>query len=209
LSEGLSGVPQRRGFSTILVDILISMVVDWDVPLRMGNAWYDRHVEACGKPTRAERQAALSKLDGDLHMLRATMRDGKSLGRALLRNPQHAISEWMGGGFVRVLMPALWAAASAEERVTLQFELTRLAFALAAYRADRGAYPAGLAELGPQYAPKSRKGILVDAELHYGREGDGYLLYSFGVNGKDDGGRSYEDCRAGEGWDDLAVRTER
>ena len=32
-----------------------------------------------------------------------------------------------------------------------------------------------------------------DADLHYMRKGDGYLLYSVGANGKDDGGKGYED----------------
>ena len=45
-----------------------------------------------------------------------------------------------------------------------------------------------------------------DADLHYSRKGDGYLLYSVGENGKDDGGKGYDDRKNGEGWDDLAVR---
>jgi hypothetical protein len=33
-----------------------------------------------------------------------------------------------------------------------------------------------------------------------------YLLYSVGVNGKDDGGKGYDDRKSGETWDDLVVR---
>ena len=47
-----------------------------------------------------------------------------------------------------------------------------------------------------------------DAPLRYHRQESGYLLYSVGRNGKDDGGRG-EGVRAGnaELGDDLVVRT--
>jgi len=65
----------------------------------------------------------------------------------------------------------------------MQFDLTKLAFALAAYHADRGAYPAKLADLVPKYVAEVPKDIFSAAELHYRWEGGGYLLYSVGVNG--------------------------
>ena len=88
----------------------------------------------------------------------------------------------------------------------MQFDLTRLAFALAAYRADRGTYPAKLADLVPKYVAKVPQDIFSAAELHYRPEGGGYLLYSVGVNGKDDGGKGMDDRKDGEDWDDLTVR---
>jgi len=52
--------------------------------------------------------------------------------------------------------------------------------------------------------------LFSDSDLHYKQEGDGYLLYSVGVNGKDDGGRGREDRKEDENdtedWDDLVVR---
>jgi hypothetical protein len=44
-----------------------------------------------------------------------------------------------------------------------------------------------------------------DAPLHYKREGAGYLLYSVGPNGRDDAGRTRDDAKNGEEWDDLSV----
>ena len=88
----------------------------------------------------------------------------------------------------------------------MQFDLTKLAFALAAYRADRGTYPAKLADLVPKYVAEVPKDIFNASELHYRPEGGGYLLYSVGANGKDDGGKGYDDRKDGEGWDDIAVR---
>jgi hypothetical protein len=108
-------------------------------------------------------------------------------------------------------LPALSACAKAENRASTQFELTKLAFALAAYRADHGAYPAKLADLVPKCVAEVPKDIFNDGELHYRQEGGGYLLYSVGVNGKDDGGKGFEDATSkdtagGKDWDDLVVR---
>ncbi len=116
----------------------------------------------------------------------------------------------MGLYLLSTLLPSASLFVDAEDRGTMQFELTKLAFALAAYRADNGSYPAKLADLKPKYVAEVPedifKDIFVDTELRYTREGDGYLLYSVGVNGKDDGGKSYDDAKEGEGWDDLVVR---
>ena len=106
-----------------------------------------------------------------------------------------------------MLVPACMAARKAEDIATMRFELIKLAFALAAYRADHGAYPEKLAELVPKYVKVIPKDIYNnDADLNYTRKDDGYLLYSFGPNGIDDGGKDREDCKANEGWDDLVVR---
>lgn len=93
----------------------------------------------------------------------------------------------------------------------MMFELTRLTFALAAYRVDHGAYPLHLADLKPKYVPEIPKDIFNDAEPHYRQDGNGFLLYSVGKNGKDDGGKGFENgCREENGvekdWDDLVVR---
>ena len=75
----------------------------------------------------------------------------------------------------------------------MRFELTKLAFALAEYRARHGSYPAKLADLVPKYVAAVPQDIFSGGALHYTLQGDGYLLYSVGPNGKDDGGRNRED----------------
>lgn len=99
----------------------------------------------------------------------------------------------------------------------MRFDLTKLAFALAAYRADHGAYPGKLADLIPKYIANIPKDRFNDGDLHYSLQGGGYLLYSVGPNGRDDGGRNTADD--GDKWlhetdaskipdyDDIAIRT--
>ena len=88
----------------------------------------------------------------------------------------------------------------------MYFDLTKLAFSLAAYRADHGSYPARLDDLVPKYAREIPKDVFTAADLHYKPDGDGYVLYSVGPNAKDDGGRSAGDDKEGVGWDDIVVR---
>ncbi len=67
------------------------------------------------------------------------------------------------------------------------------AFALQAYRAEHGVYPATLAMLLPAYLPKIPSDPCAHrAELRYKLHGEKYLLYSIGPDGKDDGGRAIE-----------------
>jgi hypothetical protein len=91
----------------------------------------------------------------------------------------------------------------------MDIELTRLAFALAQYHFDHATYPACLSELVPGYVATIPKDIFDNSDLRYVREGKGYVLYSVGTNGRDDGGRSVLDRNlvdnAGD-WDDIVVR---
>jgi len=130
----------------------------------------------------------------------------KSLAIAMLNGPRQAVSQRLGHAFVALLLPAISSVASLEDRGQMQFQLVGIGFALAAYRADHNSYPAKLAEMVPKYLATVPPDIFAAAGLHYTQQGEGYLLYSVGPNGKDDGGKGYEDFKAGEDWDDLAIR---
>ncbi|MEX2212728.1 MAG: hypothetical protein WD768_01285 [Phycisphaeraceae bacterium] len=69
----------------------------------------------------------------------------------------------------------------------MSMDLTRLTIALAAYRAEKGQYPAALADLSPDYFKKIPKDRFTDEPLRYTAAGNGFTLYSFGPNQKDDG----------------------
>ncbi len=92
-----------------------------------------------------------------------------------------------------------WAAERSEQ---LQDNL-QIAFALAAYRADHGRYPARLDELAPKYLPRIPADCFASGPLIYRPTADGYLLNSVGPNGRDDDGRLFTDDPPG---DDIAIR---
>ena len=78
-----------------------------------------------------------------------------------------------------------------------------VALALSEHFADRGAYPKKLAELTPAYLADEPIDRFSSRPLRYQGTRGGCLLYSVGVNGRDDGGRGPTDFPAG---DDIAVK---
>ena len=179
--------------------------IDWDLITREGNSWFDRIADAYRKPTRTEQREAMRKVEGNFRNLTNTAADAASLDELMLVNPRKAVSERLGQVLLTICsLPTDYI--QSEDHWSMRFELDKLSFALASYHAEHGAYPAQLAELAPAYVTEVPKDIFDDSELHYQLEGEGYLLYSVGVNATDDGAKSYEEGKKGEGWDDLFVR---
>lgn len=181
--------------------------IDWDYMLRMQNEYLDCMVNACRKPTRSERMEAIGLLDEKINRETEESRNWKNIILVVLFNSREARSKAIGQIMTALIVPSGSAAIEAGDRIAMRSELTDLAFALSAHRAENGAYPEKLAELIPKYV----KSVPVDifnheAELKYSIIGDGFLLYSLGSNGKDDGGKGYDDRIDGEDWDDISVR---
>ena len=186
-----------------IINFLTRVVLDWDLILRMGNSWYDRIVMALGKPAIPDQQKALATIDGDLEMITNPKRKWAPTSLFSLR---HDISNRFGCVLVALVVPAITAANRPQAKARMRFDLTKLALSLAAFRADHHVYPEKLEQLSPKYALKSPIDIFSESGLRYHRDGDGYVLYSVGLNGKDDGGRSADDDKEGAGWDDIVVR---
>ena len=122
LSEltGLEGDGKSKGTVVSLLDSIGSAVIDWDVALGMGNSWYDRFNAASRNPIPTERKKAFDSIDDDIRELAKSARDLKSFGLSILGNPRRAISERMGQVFVSLLLPALSACATVENRGNMQ-----------------------------------------------------------------------------------------
>jgi len=189
-----------HGGNSSFVNAMAGAMINWDHVLRTGNKWYDQIVAGYGKPTRAERKNAMSKVEEDI-------KKQADVGfMSVLSDPKQLYTREFAKVFSTKVLPLLRRMANTTDRGSMQFELHKLAFALAAYRADHGSYPAKLAELKPKYVAEIPKDLFGDGELHYRPEGNGYLLYSVGANEKDDGGKTSPNRKADEGWDDVAVR---
>ena len=81
----------------------------------------------------------------------------------------------------------------------------QMVLALRAYHEAKGAYPATLNELVPAFLPKISTDPFAGKPMSFRREGDGYVLYSIGLNGKDDGGKT---SREQKDADDIVVKTD-
>jgi hypothetical protein len=159
--------------------------VDPNLPLQVGNEWYDRVASAAAMEDWQQRDDALTQIEDDLDKVG----DGVKLNvaiAALLSNAKR--SEAVGERLVALMIPALSAAVAAEERDATTLILARTAAALAVHRIRAGAYPASLGELVPAVPRESLRDPYAGKPLIYRRMGSGYVLYSVFQNGADDGG---------------------
>ena len=111
--------------------------------------------------------------------------------------------ETIGDFITAFIFPNVLKINEREERYQQASRNVHVAFALAAYRSEHGRYPAKLDELAPKYIEAIPDDLYSGKPLIYRLEGKGYLLYSVGPDGKDDGGRGSEDEPRG---DDIAIR---
>lgn len=158
--------------------------VNFNATLRTTNALYDRLVAAAKRPAYPDQIAGI-------------------------RDVQHTIETTVEGTFINLrpgmflvsnLFPAFDRACILEAASLEYRDLARTAAALARYRALHHAYPPTLAALSPS-PPRDR---FTGAPLQYTPAPPGYLLYSVGPNGIDNGGQ-YRGL--GTVSDDLAIRT--
>jgi hypothetical protein len=164
---------------------------DWNQALRKINGWYDRLMEAGGKRTWAERSAAADAVSRDLDKLESKY---SGIFRAFM-----PIEDRM----LMILMPSMGRAYQTETRLGLARDEAEIALALRAYQAREGRYPRQLADLTPKYLKVVPVDRFTEGPLIYRLEGEGngYVLYSVGPNGKDNGGEEM-----GKGNDDVPVR---
>jgi hypothetical protein len=172
--------------------------VDWDPALRDGNLVFDRLSAAMGEPDPTLRKAAFDKIEAQFKKLKADLMADED--RPLFE--PDAAPQTKGKVFGEILLctlvPAVVKVSVASGRAQQTWANLRVAFALAEYRAEHKAYPKSLNELAPKYMAKVPGDLFTGKPLTYKAMGAGYLLYSFGQNGKDDEGRWFDDVPQGD-----------
>jgi hypothetical protein len=137
-------------------------------------------------PTHAARKLALAQLENELNRISTGFAETDSIVAAVLS--RSARSDTAATVMISLLLPALNATIEAQDRQNTTLDLTRIAAALAVYRAEHGAYPRKLDDLVPTVLKKLPVDLYNSKPFIYQRKDDGYLLYSTGENGADDGG---------------------
>jgi hypothetical protein len=151
--------------------------IPYEQSMVTANHWYDSMIVALHQPTYAQRREALAQWTAA-----ADITAGRGTLGILSDN-------WA----VKFYVPNLnrfytnWELAGAESR------LTRIALGLAAFKAERGSYPATLSELSPDVLATMPQDNFSDRPFIYARTSGGYTLYSVGPNMVDDGGASLSD----------------
>jgi hypothetical protein len=168
---------------------------DWNIALRRGNQFYDHMVAIVQMPPGRARDEAIYQLHDDLDQLTD---DFPRRAKALTGPNDRKIGDVFARATIALFAPHLDSAVDAHERANTTLHLLRLAASLAVYRAEVGAYPEKFDDLVPRILNKLPVDLYGARTFVYKRHTDGYLLYSVGRNGIDDGG-SNERMRVFEG----------
>jgi hypothetical protein len=180
--------------------------IDWEPALRNGNRLFDRMAAALRLKDRAKREQEVEGIENELAPLKERAAENwddllKTVEKG--NHPGKEVSKQFGDHLISILVPNLGPTRNAFDRIEQGRRNVQLAFALAAYRSHQGRYPRKLEELAPTYLPAIPDDLFSGKALIYRPDEKGYLLYSVGVNGKDDGGRLMTDNPPG---DDVGVR---
>jgi hypothetical protein len=88
----------------------------------------------------------------------------------------------------KIVMPALGSIAKRDLRVAAGVDCTRVALAIERYRLAKGSLPKELADLAPRYIDKAPLDPFDGKPLRYKLTEPGYIVYSIGEDGTDEGG---------------------
>jgi hypothetical protein len=199
----------RNPLEKLMLHAVVDPVLnDWDEAFRVGNAWYDTLNNAAREPKWSERMEAARQIDKELLAMSERNKSTLRLNVEFLKSPRRAMGHVVGEKVLCLLAPALPLLLRIEDEATTQGQLLRIASAINVYRAEHGAYPKQLTELTPNYLTTLPVDIFHGATMQYRLQGDGYILYSVGPNGWDDGGFNQwdrPDSDKGRDCDDVAI----
>jgi hypothetical protein len=196
--RGASSAPIARSANSSL----FTHNINYDPAFRNANRCYDRLVVATRTQDRTERQREIIAITSEIKAARSEAIGPATFIKKEIFGPSYR-GERIGEILVGTLLPAFNKLVDSADHLEQTHRNLHLAFALAAYHADHSRYPEKLAELSPKYIDKIPDDLFSGQPLIYRLESDGYLLYSVGVNGVDDGGQGYDDDPKG---DDLVIR---
>ncbi len=179
--------------------------IDWDPALRNTNRWHDRIIAALRIEGRPARKKELEKLEQEMETLKKTTPKAETLLKRILDTGKadSDLDKTIGDFLVSTFVPTVHQDHEGADRCEQTRRNVLVAFALASHQRDNGAYPKQLSELAPKYLAEVPNDLFSGKALIYRPAEKGYILYSVGVNGKDEGGRWDDDDPPG---DDLRVR---
>ncbi len=204
---GGSAWPTNEKDRTKLVNLISDLIgkdLDWDPALRNVNEWFDQVVKLSNVKCRTQREKKWDKINEKVEALKKKLLSG-SLQLTLedAKVGSGAKGKFISGIWLCWVIPGAQKVQNATDRAKQTQDILCLAFALAWYHCDHGSYPKTLDVLAPKYLANVPRDMFSDKPLIYRPSDKGYLLYSVGVNGKDEGGRDYTFEPRG---DDLAIR---
>lgn len=172
-------------FSDRAIKGLTYRSADWNLALVRGNEIYDRMVAAARMPVGPARKMAQAQIETSIKQCE---QDATRRIPLLPSLNQRERGEFFAALTIALYVPTLDKVLEPQDQANTLLHLTRLSAALAVYRAEHGAYPDTLARLVPDVLKELPVDLYNAKPFVYKRTSDGYLLYSAGENGNDDGG---------------------
>lgn len=169
--------------------------LDWNQMLRDLNAQYDGMVKPLRLPRFQGREKAQEANEKKFEQMEADLKDHPPTGLRMFllsnggRPFRRARTTVMTNLLISILVPTLEQASLWEDHAKMSHEIETLAVALACYHAENGRWPAELKELYPSLLKTIPADRFSVNPLIYKPRQDGYLLYSIGMNMRDDGGQ--------------------
>jgi hypothetical protein len=181
---------------------MMTRLVRWDEPLKLGIAWHDRLQKIAQIKDFDEQIMALSQFDADLKANTEQAR-WTPTRMGMLFYPRRIPTEKTSQILIGIMLPAVQPSISAGHWLETHRSMFDICLALEEYRLDHRAFPDELGKLAPRYIDRMPVDDFGGQEFVYRNAKEGYLLYSIGKNGRDDGGKTYDDE---EDTDDIVIR---
>lgn len=109
---------------------------------------------------------------------------------AWIAAPRQVLGRMVGEKFMEEsFVDVATGLAKSELRRETENDMRQLALLLAAYRAEEGEYPERLEQLAPKYLAELPQDPYGEEAYRYRRLEAGFIVYSMGENGRDDGGK--------------------
>ena len=129
-------------------------------------------------------QLAEAVLEEDFAKRQALLEPIREFGRGFKKNG--IMAPW--SALARITVPALASAAASFDRLIAQVDVCEMALALKRYKARNGAYPEALEAIAPTFGRAMPMDPFDGQPYRYRRQEEGFIVYSVGQNGTDDGG---------------------
>jgi hypothetical protein len=156
--------------------VFLFVPIPYEQTMRTMNHYYDSAIAAARQTGYPQRLAAIILWEREVR---------RGAGAGNLRFWSFASSDWA----LPVFLPFFTRFIQQADAARMENQLARVALALAAFKADRGEYPAALADLFPGYLPDVPNDLFAEKPLIYSRTDNGYTLRSVGPNMIDDAGK--------------------
>lgn len=185
-----------------------TLPADWEIASQRMEDFYDRVVLSARLSPGPARAQELEYRNREIKRMEEEVKE-KLAPMTLFRLSQAERGRLFAALLLALQYPDAKIALSAQDRANTYLTLTRLAAALAVYRAEHGSYPYSLDALAPGIIDKLPVDCYHENPFVYKPTQNGYTLYSLGPNGADDDGDNAKieprGANTPEAADDIAI----